>query len=127
MMEWALAILFGAAIVLLILSFSISNKKSKEQEEENNAYYATIMKELKDLQDKTRDIELDIEIIAQEAGMKLSPEERVKLREAVDMHRRKYSTESIAKKIELSESEVKRMLAPYVKPKVVRGEVTNDS
>lgn len=126
-MEWALAILFGAAVVLLILSFSISRKTTKEQQQEANAHYASFMKELKELQDKTHYMELDLDIIAQEAGINKTPQERMVLREALDMHRRKYSIESIAKKTNLSEGEVEKLLAPYPNPKVVRGEIVHDS
>ncbi len=112
-MEWALAILFCAAIVLLILSFSASKKAVEKQQRDNEMLTASIMGEMKQVQEKVRNIELDTQIIAEEAQLKSTSEERAVLREVLDLYNRKYSIESIASKTNLSENEVNHALAPY--------------
>ena len=112
-MEWALAILFCAAIVLLILSFSASKKAVEKQQRDNEMLTASIMGEMKQVQEKVRNIELDTQIIAEEAQLKSTSEERAVLREVLDLYNRKYSIESIASKTNLSENEVNHVLAPY--------------
>lgn len=112
-MEWALTILLCAAILLLILSFSASRKASEKQERDNEMLTASIMGEVKQLQERIRDIEFDTQIIAEEAHLKSTSEQRLILREVLDLYNRKYSIESIASKTEMSEQEVERLLAPY--------------
>lgn len=112
-MEWALTILLCAAILLLILSFSASRKASEKQERDNEMLTASIMGEVKQLQERLRDIEFDTQIIAEEAHLKSTSEQRLILREVLDLYNRKYSIESIASKTEMSEQEVERLLAPY--------------
>lgn len=116
-MEWVFAILLGVAVLLLILSFFISNKTKNGQQEEQNAYYASLMKEMKDLQEQFQMLQLDYEIISQEANLYSSAEERMTKRKILDMHRRKYSIQSIAEKTNLTENEVKDFLEAYIQPK----------
>lgn len=125
-MEWALAILVVAAVVLLILSFSVSGKTSKTQQEEYTSYHLTAMKEIKNLQEQIRIMELDMEILAHEAGVK-SEEERMLKRDVLDLHRRKYSIETIAKQKSMSVDEVEQLIAPFKKAKTVRGNIADES
>ncbi|MGM0846346.1 MAG: hypothetical protein ACQEUT_15325 [Bacillota bacterium] len=121
MMGWTLAILFGSAVVLLILSF-IKTKQSKsllEQQIEHSSI--SLMNEVHELQKQIRNIELDAEITAKQAGaMEASAKERLLLRELLDMHKRGYSLESIALKNGLQPHEVEMMLAPYKARKMER-------
>ena len=78
-MEWALVILLAAAVVLLILSFYISGKTTQEQKRENEVLSATFIKEINQLQEQISNVELDLEILAHEAGIKSSSEERLSL------------------------------------------------
>ena len=71
------------------------------------------MGEVKQLQEKIRELEFDTQIIAEEAHLKSTTEQRRILREVLDLYNRKYSIESIASKTEMSEHEVERLLAPY--------------
>jgi hypothetical protein len=69
-------------------------------------------------------MQLDAEITAQQSGaMEASSEERLMLRDMLDMHKRGYSIESIASKKQLPSTEVERMLTPYMTRKAERGMV----
>ena len=56
------------------------------------------MKEINSIEDSIRDIELDIEVVMKEAGIQLSSDEKLLMREVIDLYRRNYSIESIAEK-----------------------------
>ncbi|WP_252183644.1 hypothetical protein [Rossellomorea vietnamensis] len=121
MMGWALAILFGSAVILLILSFikTAQSKSSVEQQIEHSSI--SLMNEVHELQKQIRNIELDAEITAKQAGaMEASAKERLLLREILDMHKRGYSIESISSKNGLNPHEVEMMLAPYTARKMER-------
>ncbi|MFJ5625538.1 hypothetical protein ACIQD3_23230 [Peribacillus loiseleuriae] len=124
MMEWTLALLFGAAVVLLILSFIKSKQLKQEKEQQMEQFTISFLKELNQLQQKIQDVEIDTEIIAQKTGLS---KQRLLLREVIDLHRRGYSLESITAKSQMTEDEIKRLLAPYIKSKVERSDVTNES
>jgi len=126
-MEWALAFLLTAAAVLLILSFYISSKSSQEQKRENEVLSATFIKEVSQLQEQISKIEFDVEILAHEAGIKSSSEQRGVLREVLDLHRRKYSLKTIAAKTNLSEDEIETMIEPFKIEKPKRGNVADES
>ena len=123
-MELALVFLFGIAVVLLILSFVKSKQAAKAKQREIDTVYVSLMEEINKLQTHIRNVELDEEITAQVAG--ISAEERSLLREILDLYKRGYSMEGIAANVNLSENEVKRLLAPYMKPKAERRKVAND-
>ncbi|KMY52433.1 hypothetical protein AC625_19310 [Peribacillus loiseleuriae] len=123
-MEWTLALLFGAAVVLLILSFIKSKQVKQEKEQQMEQFTISFLKELNQLQQKIQDVEIDTEIIAQKTGLS---KQRLLLREVIDLHRRGYSLESITAKSQMTEDEIKRLLAPYIKSKVERSDVTNES
>lgn len=121
MMEWALAILFGAAILLLILSFS-KTKGATKVEQQLEDISLTFMDEVHQLQQQLRNIEIDAEITAQEAGiLAASSPERILLRDALDLYKRGYSLESIATKKRMNHNEIEQLLAPYMKNKEERG------
>ncbi|KWW11486.1 hypothetical protein AS888_01685 [Peribacillus simplex] len=124
-MEWALVILFGAAVLLFILSFS--KKDSVKVDEQMEQLASSFADEMSVLQEKIRNIEIDAEITAQEAGvLALSSEKRNLLREVLDLHKRGYSTESIALKTKHPENEIENLLTPYIKAKNERRTVAND-
>lgn len=125
-MGWALVILFLAAVVLLILSIILSKKSSDGQLRENELLTASFMKEIGDLEDQVRNLELDMEILTEQAAIKSSSQERLLLREVLDLHRRKYSIHSIAEKTNLSENEIETMLTPFKRDKAKRGNVANE-
>ncbi|MCK1991237.1 hypothetical protein [Peribacillus muralis] len=125
MMEWALVILFGAAVVLFILSFSKKDSIKMDQQLEQLA--SNLGNEMNVLQEKIRNIEIDAEITVHEAGvLAMSSEERILLREVLDLHKRGYSFESIALKTKQPENEIERLLSPYIKNKNERRNVAND-
>ncbi|PJN90234.1 hypothetical protein CVN76_12265 [Bacillus sp. mrc49] len=124
-MEWALVILFGAAVLLFILSFI--KKDSVKMDEQMEQLASSFGDEMSVLQEKIRNIEIDAEITAQEAGvLALSSEKRSLLREVLDLHKRGYSTESIALKTKHPENEIENLLTPYIKAKNERRTVAND-
>ena len=62
------------------------------------------MEEVHQLQQQIRNIELDAEITAQEAGiLAASSEQRILLRDVLDLHKRGYSFDSIAAKKQMSQ------------------------
>ncbi|WP_232233716.1 hypothetical protein [Bacillus sp. J33] len=124
MMGWVIAILFGSAVVLLILSFFKTAQSKSNLEEQIDQVTFTLKNEIHELQQQIRNIELDAEITAQQSGaMGSSSEERVVLREMLDLHKRGYSFESIALKKQLTPNEVERMLMPYISKKAERSMV----
>ncbi|WP_409253286.1 hypothetical protein V1502_05050 [Bacillus sp. SCS-153A] len=120
-MGWVIAILFGSAVVLLILSFIKTTQSKSQLEQQIEHSSISLMNEVHELQKQIRDIELDAEITAKQAGaMESSSQERLLLREVLDMHKRGYSVESIAAKTELNPHRVEMMLAPFMKRKMER-------
>ena len=125
MMEWALIILFGVAVLLFILSFI--KKDSVKVDSQLEQLAITFGNEMNVLQEKIRNIEIDAEITVQEAGiLALSSEKRNLLREVLDLHKRGYSFESIALKTKQTENEIEGLLTPYIKTKSERRNVAND-
>ena len=114
-MGWALTILFSAAVLLLILSYFKTWQTSKKEQQIEHISL-TFMEEVNKLQQQIRNIEIDAEITAQEAGvLAASSEKRNLLRDVLDLHKRGYSMESIAKKKQLTKYEVEHLLTPYMK------------
>ncbi|MCJ8007453.1 hypothetical protein ACFFF5_14350 [Lederbergia wuyishanensis] len=127
-MEWVLAILFGAAVLLLILSFIKSMKSSSNFEKQMDQLSYSLMDDIHQLEQKIRNLEIDAEITAQEAGvLPGSSKERLLLRDMLDLHKRGYSFESIAMKKQLPKNEVDHLLAPYIRVKDERSKVANDA
>jgi predicted Holliday junction resolvase-like endonuclease len=121
MMGWAIAILFGTAVVLLILSFIKTTQSNSQLEQQIEHVSISVLNEVHELEKQLRNIQLDAEITAQQSGAApAESEERFMLREMLDLHKRGYSIESIASKKQLTPNEVERMLAPYMTRKTER-------
>lgn len=123
-MEWTIAVLLGVGVVLLILSYMKTKKTSKELEQQIDHLTFSFTDEVNKMKEQIRNLELDAEIAAQEAG---NANEKLFKREILDMHRRGYSMESIANKMEQTTDEIERLLTPYMKDKQERGAVTDGS
>jgi TolA-binding protein len=124
MMGWVIAILFGTAVVLLILSFIKTTQSKSQLEQQMEHVSISVLNEVHELEKQIRNMQLDAEITAQQSGaMEASSEERLMLRDMLDMHKRGYSIESIASKKKLPSTEVERMLTPYMTRKAERGMV----
>ncbi|MCC3357341.1 hypothetical protein [Bacillus sp. REN16] len=116
MMEWALVILFGVAAVLLILSYALTKKAKKAEQRELELYSVSFMEEINKLQEQMRNLELDNEILANQAGIDTTDKEhRALLRDALDLYKRGYSVTSIANETNQSEIEVQGLLSPFMK------------
>ena len=128
MMEWALIILFTIAALLLILSFIKTKQALKKEQREIDIVHFSVMEEINQLQNQIRNIELDGEITAQEAGIKkMSSEERLLLRESLDLYKRGYSIEGIAAEKRMNENEIEHLLAPYLSSKDEGRYVANEN
>ncbi|WP_254871035.1 hypothetical protein [Bacillus sp. Marseille-Q1617] len=124
MMGWVIAILFGTAVVLLILSFIKTTQSKSQLEQQMENVSISVRNEVHELEQQIRNMQLDAEITAQQSGaMEASSEERLLLRDMLDMHKRGYSIESIASQKKLPSTEVERMLTPYMTRKAERGMV----
>jgi TolA-binding protein len=124
MMGWVIAILFGTAVVLLILSFIKTTQSKSQLEQQMEHVSISVLNEVHELEQQIRDMQLDAEITAQQSGaMEASSDERLMLRDMLDMHKRGYSIESIAAKKQLPSTEVEGMLTPYMTRKAERGMV----
>jgi hypothetical protein len=113
-MEWTLIALIGISALLLIVSIAMNRKAEKQKHKEIDLVHVAVMKDIKDVHEQIRNIELDIEIVTKEAGIQLSPEEINLKREVLDLYKRKYSIQTIAEKKQVSETEVNELLAPYL-------------
>ncbi len=126
-MEWVLVLLFAAAILLLILSFSKNNQASKNIDKQLEEITFTYMEEISKLQQQIRNLELDAEITAVQTGLiQDNGQQRVLYREILDLHKRGYSIESIALKKRLSVEEVEELLAPFKQVNNEGGTVAHD-
>ena len=126
-MEWTIVILFAAAILLLILSFVKTKQSSKTVDQQIEELSYSFTNEMKQLQQQIRNMELDAEITAQEAGiLPGTSKQRILLREVLDLYKRKYSFESIAQRTQLTPYEVEHLLTPYLKAKDEGSNVTNE-
>ncbi|MBM7702332.1 hypothetical protein [Metabacillus iocasae] len=110
-----IAILFGVAILLLILSFGKTKKAKTHIEQQLEQVTLSVGKEVNDMQDRIRAIELDAAITAQQSGaLEVDSPERKVLRDMIDMNKRGYSYESISARMkEFTPEEVEQILAPY--------------
>ncbi|QHA37527.1 hypothetical protein D5E69_18190 [Rossellomorea marisflavi] len=123
-MGWIIAILFGAAVVLLILSFVKTSQSKYQLEQQVEHMSISVMNEVHELEKQMRAMQLDAEITAQQAGaVPATSDERRVLREMLDLHKRGYSIESIASEQQLPTVEVERMLTPYMTKKAERSMV----
>jgi hypothetical protein len=113
MMLWTLAGLFGISVILLVISIYRTSHASKAEHKQIDLIHISTMKEINSIQDSIRNIELDIEVVMKEAGVQLSSEEKVFMREILDLANRNYSTESIAQMKQVSVDEIEQVLAPF--------------
>lgn len=126
-MEWTLAILFVVSAGLLVISMVKNFQASRAENKRIDMAHISIMKEINDMQESIRNIELEIEVIMKETGVQLSPKEIAFLREVLDLYKRNYSIESIAEKKQVPESQIKELLAPYQSLKDERRKVANEN
>jgi hypothetical protein len=124
-MEWTLFGLFLLSVLLLVFSIVKSARDSKVEKKQIDLVHVSLMKEINSIQDSIRDIELDIEVVTKEAGLQLSADEKLFMREVIDLYRRNYSIESIAEKKEVPVTEIEQLLTPYLKIKDEGGQVAN--
>ena len=124
-MEWTLTGLFILSAILLIISLLQAKHAAKETKNQIDIVHISNLKEMQAIQESIRNLELDLEVIAKEAGIQLSKEELVFMREILDLYKRNYSFASIAENKQVPESEIKRLLAPYQKVKDERRTVAN--
>ncbi len=127
MMEWTLVGLFVISAILLIFSILKSTRTSKMEHNQVDQIHIATMKEISALQDSIRKIELDIEVVTKEAGIQLSAEEKLFVREVIDLSRRNYSIASIAEMKQVTENEIEQTLAPYQKSKDEGRKVANEN
>ncbi|MEH7545399.1 hypothetical protein [Neobacillus vireti] len=113
MMVWTLAGLFGISVILLVISIYRTSQASKAEHKQIDLIHISTMKEINAIQDAIRNIELDIEVVMREAGVQLTSEDKVFMREVLDLANRNYSTESIADMKQVSVEKIEQMLAPY--------------
>jgi hypothetical protein len=126
-MGWMLGILFGAAIVLLVLSFVQTKQSAAKLEQHIDQVSFSLMNEVNQLQQQIRNVEFDTEIIVHETGILAgSPEHRTMLKEMLDLNKRGYSFESIASEKQLTIQEVENFLSPYIKTKDERSTDINE-
>jgi hypothetical protein len=124
-MEWTLFGLFLLSALLLVFSIVKTYRDSKAEKKQIDLVHVSMMKEINSIQDSIRDIELDIEVVTKEAGIQLSAEEKLFMREVIDLYRRNYSIESIAEMKEVPVTEIEQLLTPYLKIKDEGGQVAN--
>jgi hypothetical protein len=124
-MEWTLFGLFLLSALLLVFSIVKTYRDSKLEKKQIDLVHVSMMKEINSIQDSIRDIELDIEVVIKEAGIQLTADEKLFMREVIDLYRRNYSIESIAEKKEVPVSEIEQLLTPYLKVKDEGGLVAN--
>ncbi|OLS33730.1 hypothetical protein [Bacillus sp. MRMR6] len=116
-MEWTLTGLLGISALLLVISLYKTRHASKVNHREVDMVHISVMKEINSIQDSIRHIELDVEVITKEAGIQLSSDRKVFLREVLDLYKRNYSIESIAEKNQVTVSEIEQILAPFQESK----------
>lgn len=126
-MEWTLAGLFAVSTLLLVISIVKTNQAAKVNHNEVDMVHISMMKEINTIQDSIRDLELDMEVVMKEAGIQLSPEEKLFMREVIDLYRRNYSIENIAEQKQVPVSEIEQLLAPYQKLKDEGRKVANEN
>jgi len=114
-MVWTLVVLFAISAILLIISILKSNRVAKEEHNQIDMIHISTMKEINALQESIRNFEIDMEVVTKEAGISLTSEEKRFKREILDLYKRNYSIESIAKMKEVTENEIEQLLAPFQK------------
>jgi hypothetical protein len=124
-MEWTLTGLFVLSALLLIFSLIKTYRESKAEQKRIDMVHVSVMKDINDMQSSIRNLEIDMEVIGKEAGVPLSADEKILMREVLDLYKRSYSIESIAEMKNVTVAEIKEMLAPYEKTKEERRPVAH--
>ena len=127
MLEWTLGILFIISAVLLAASIIKTHRTAKAEEERIDLAHISLVAEIKELKETVQKLELDLEIIKNEAGIKLSPHEILFRRDILDLYKRGYSIENIAESKKVPVEQVKEMLAPYRKDQSERSAASNEN
>ncbi|WP_082393689.1 hypothetical protein [Bacillus sp. JCM 19034] len=126
MMGWALLLIFIVAIILLC--WSIVSKEQSAEKREMEQFSVSVMEEVDRLQEQIRNLELDQEIIAQEAEIpSRTAQDRKIFRDLLDLYKRGYSVEGIANEKGLTTNEVTLLLTPYIESKPERRQAANES
>lgn len=126
-MEWTILGLFGVSVLFFIISIVKTNNTSKAEEERIDMVHISVMKEMKEVKESIHQLELDNEVIMKEAGVSLSPDDKILKREILNFYKRGYSFESIAQMKGLSVNKVEELLAPFMTEKNERGKVANEN
>ncbi|RHW40355.1 hypothetical protein D1B31_12455 [Neobacillus notoginsengisoli] len=126
-MEWTFAGLLAVSALLLIVSILRSTRAAKAEHNQIDQIHISIMEEINDLKKSIRNIELDQEVLMKEAGIPLSSEEKLFMREVLDLYDRKYSIDSIAEMKKVTPSTIQQMLAPYHEVKDEGRKVANEN
>jgi len=127
-MEWALVLLIGVAALLLIISFFKFKKLSKDEQQEIDLVSISLKQEIEELKLHIRHLEIDMEIIANEAGLQSSTsKERLLMRDILDLYKRGYSIDSIAAEKKLSVDVTEELLSPYKSSYVEGRNAANES
>lgn len=125
-MEWTLILLIAISAVLLFVSIMSNRKVEKQKQKEIDMVHVAVMKDINNVHEQIRNLELDIEVVTKEAGVQLTPEEIIFKREVLDLYKRKYSIETIAQKKQVSESEIQQLLTPYLAAKDERSKLAHE-
>lgn len=125
-MELTLGVLFVISAILLFISIGKTVQASKAERKEVDMVHMSLMTEINAIQESLRNLELDIEIVTKKAGVQLSSQEKIFMREVLDLYKRKYSIASIAEKKQVSESEIKQLLEPYMKSQDERRKIAHE-
>lgn len=94
-------IIWGSSGIAYFILYTYEKSKKAEQRE-LELYSVSFMEEINKLQQQMRNLELDNEILANQAGIDTTnKEQRELLRDALDLYKRGYSVTSIANEKEL--------------------------
>jgi len=126
MMEWTLILLIAISAVLLIVSIISNRNTDKQKHKEIDMVHVSVMKDINNVHEQIRNLELDIEVVTREVGIQLTPEEIIFKREVLDLYKRKYSIETIAEKMKVTETEINQLLTPYLAAKDERSKLAHE-
>lgn len=113
-MGFTLIILFVISAVLLIISIMKTIQAAHKERKNIDLVHIALMKDIDELKESIRGIELEKEVLLEKTGVQLSLEELGFMRDVLDLYRRSYSIESIAEKKGVSVEEIQEVLAPYL-------------
>lgn len=125
--EWTIASLFGISLILLIASLIKTTVASKREAERIDLAHISLLKEMKEMKEAIRNLELDNEILFQEAELQLSARDKLLKREILDLYKRGYAIESIAEKTNANERQVQELLRPFILSNGERRTVANEN